>query len=231
MGAPHQKGAHLATPYETETNLEKVLSDLALAPISSEERRNIRSELGEIIGRALAHMEQSKKHNPKGRIQKRDVIGSLKAIADAFQTAEPLLRGLETGFRDSHQIAVTIQVRDALGTISEIKNADRYLRDFCDRMDTVLQACVIATAYLRSTKGNAGRKAVDWYDEFARLVASIARKNKIRTAIAIDRITHKPKGQFLDLAAAFEQLLYPTMRSPSRVALAKRLTRSLGRIK
>ena len=98
-------------------------------------------------------------------------------------------------------------------------------------MNAVTQACLVAASDLKSMKAKAGRKSIDWYDDFTRILIFIAELNNISTTIVTDRVTGKPKGPFLELGAAFERLLYPPMRSPSRGALAKRLSRSLRRVK
>ena len=98
-------------------------------------------------------------------------------------------------------------------------------------MNAVSQACLVAATDLKSMKGKAGQKPIDWYDDFTCVLAFIAERNNIRPTIVTDRTTGKPKGRFLDLAGVFERLLYPAMRSPSLGARAKRLSRSLRRIK
>ena len=47
--------------------------------------------------------------------------------------------------------------------------------------------------------------------------------NDIKPKIDTNRVTGKPGGRFLDVAAGLEKVLYPNMRSPSRVALVQRL--------
>ena len=139
---------------------------------------------------------------------------------------------METGLRQGYQIVAAMKIREALGeNLKFEKNADEFLRDFCDRSTTISQACFAAAKNVKLTKQKSGQKPLDWYDNFTRVIVLIARKNNIRTTIVTDRETGKPRGRFLELGAAFEKLLYPAMRSPSRSALAKRLSRSLGRIK
>jgi hypothetical protein len=221
-----------ASLYEIETNFENVVSGLALAPMSSDEEARIREKLAEVIGRGLARIELSKKLNPGSKLQTKSIVGTLKTIARAFEAAEPTLRGLETGIRHSYQIEAAIRIKEVLDQNPELKNnADEFLIDFCNRMNTVSEACLVAASDLKSMKAKAGQKPIDWYDDFTRVLAFIAGRNNIRTTIETDRVADKPKGRFLELAAAFERLLYPAMRSPTRGALAKRLSRSLTRIK
>jgi hypothetical protein len=227
-----RKGFSLASLYEVDINFEKVVSDLALAPMSSEDEAKVRGKLAQVIGRGLERIEFSKKLSPRGKLQTKTVVAALKTIARTFAAAEPILRGLETGIRNSHQIEVAIRIKEALAQNSELKNsADDFLSDFCNRMNTVSQACQVAASDLKSVKARSGQKPIDWYNDFARILIFIAERNDIRATVVIDRLTGKAKGRFLELAAGFERLLYPAMRSPSRAALASRLSRSLRRIK
>lgn len=232
MARVGRTGSSVASLYEKETNFEQVVSDLALAPMSSDEEARIRSKLGEVIGRGLARTEISRKQSPGSRLQTKNIVETLEAIARAFQVAEPTLRGLETGIRHSHQIEAATKIKEVLGQNPELKNsADEFLRDFCSRMDTVSEACLVAASNLKSIKAKPGQKPIDWHDDFTRVLVFIAGRNNIRTTILTDRVTGKAKGRFLELAVAFERLLYPAMRSSSRGALAQRLSRSLRRIK
>lgn len=227
-----RKGFSLGSLYEVETDLKKVVSDLKLDAMSSDDEAKIRGKLAEIIGRGLDAMELSKKLNPGGKLQTKLIVNNLKAVAGSLREAETILRGLETGFRRSHEIDVAIRIREALRKNPKLKkNADQFLGDFCDRSKTISQACLAAAELVKSTKRKGGRKPIDWYDDFTRLLVFIAKRNNIRPTIVVDRVTRKARGRFLELAAGFERLLYPAMRSPSRAALASRLSRSLRRIK
>jgi hypothetical protein len=232
MAPTRLRGASTASLYEFDVTLDRVFSDLSLAPLSAEDERKLRDKLGRIIGRGLAHLELSKKHNPEGALQSKDIVQALKAIARNFQAAEQKLRGLETGFRHSHEIEVARRARETLAQNPELKiSASDFLNDFCNRLNTVSHACLVAAADLKRVKGKAGQKPIDWYDDFTRVLICISGRNNIRTTIGTDRTTGKPRGRFLELGAAFERLLYPTMRSPSVGALAKRLSQSCRRIR
>jgi hypothetical protein len=106
------------------------------------------------------------------------------------------------------------------------------LSDFCDRLNTIAHACSAAAIDLKLDKEKAGRKPMAWFDDFTRLLMSIAAQNKIGTTISKDRETGEPRGRFFDLALGFEQLLLLHMRCSNRhQALAKRLSRSLMRLR
>jgi hypothetical protein len=232
MASVTRTGVALGLLYELDTNFEKVVSDLKLESMSSDDKARIRGKLAEVIGRGLKRIESSKKLNPTSRLQSKAIIATLKAAARNLEQANSTLQGLQTGLQESYQIDAAIRIRQVLAENAKLKSsADKYLRDFCDRLNTVSQACLVAAKNVKLTKRKSGQKPLDWYDEFTRIVMLIARKNNIRTTFLTDRDSNKKSGRFLDLAEGFENLLYPTMRSPSRGALAKRLSRSLARIK
>jgi hypothetical protein len=146
-------GVSLASLYELETTFKQVVSDLGLAPVPSRDETRIRYELGLVIGRGLENIKLSKTQNPKGRLQKKNIIGTLKAIARDFQAAEPILRGLETGLREAHQIEVALNIRQALAKRPELEaRADHFLSDFCNQMNSVAGACLIAAEDIRAPR-------------------------------------------------------------------------------
>jgi len=83
---------------------------------------------------------------------------------------------------------------------------------------------------MRAVKGKAGRKALTWFDDFTRVLVDIAKRHSISPTVVNSRETGEPAGRFFELAAAFEQILYPKMRSPTPAALAKRLSRALTKL-
>jgi hypothetical protein len=226
------RGGPIASLYEWDTHFDKVVSDLKLDFSSAKYKGRIREDLTLVVGRGLQAIELSEKLNPGGKLHTNAIAATLKSVANSLREAEATLRGLETGFHSSHEIDVAIRIREVLRKNPEINNnADSFLNDCCERMNAIVQACVVAEKVVKSIKIKGGRKPIDWYDDFTRILASIARKNKIPATIVVDRDSGKAKGPFLDLAAGFELLLYPLMRSPTREAMAKRLARSLKRIK
>ena len=224
-------GSSGASLYEMETTLEKVVADLGLAPLSAEEESRIRDRLAVVIGRGIDENAASPKLNSHGKIQVKDILATLGAIARNLQAAEQNLRGCETGLQSAHNIEVVTKVREILARnpeLGDLVKADKFLSDCCDRLKTISHACLVAAKDLGSTKGKAGRKRLDWLDDFRAVLMSVADQNGIRPTIITDRETGEVKGRFLDLAVGFEQLLWPTMRSPTRTALAKRFSRTLN---
>ena len=55
-----RKGFSLGSLYEVETDFKKVVSDLKLDAMSSDDKVKIRGEFAEVIGRGLDAMELSK---------------------------------------------------------------------------------------------------------------------------------------------------------------------------
>jgi hypothetical protein len=226
------KGSSCASLYEYETSLARVVSDFGLRPLSLGEEAEIRRKLGEVIGRGLDRIAVTKKLNPEGKLHTKTIAGILRAIARDLQSHETVLRGRQTGLRQSHEIEVANRIREVLSKNPEIRiDADEFLSDFCDRTSTISHACLIATRHIELNKAEVGKRAIDWFDDFTRVLVVIAERNCLRPTIENDRDTGKPKGHFFELAAGFERLLYPQMRSPSPSALAKRLSRSLARLK
>jgi hypothetical protein len=114
----------------------------------------------------------SRKLNPEGKLQSQDITASLRSIAHHLQAVRRPLRGRETGFQQASDILVANNARESLAMNPEIgDSADAYLIDFCNRLDTVSHACMVAATALKSTKSRAGRKALDWFDDFAAVLA------------------------------------------------------------
>ena len=221
-------GTRIAALYEDKIKLDAVLSSVGLKSVSKSERKTIREELEIVLGSAIQHIKTSPKLEPYGKLQVRDIIEALKSIANKLNETSELLRGHETGFRSSHEVYLAGKVKEFLAKNSEIRQRpDEYLKDFCDRADTISHACVVAAADLRTIKGKAGNKPLTWFNEFTRVLVDIARRHSIPATIINSRGNGEPEGPFFELATAFEQLLYPKMRSPSHHARAKRISRAL----
>jgi hypothetical protein len=226
-----RKGAAIASLYELDINLEQVVSDLGLANMTPAEKQDIRSRLEEVMGRGYDEFEMSQKLNPDNKRNTKNITTTLAAIARQLHEAEQYLRGLETGFRQSHHMEISQKVREMLAANPEVgSKAGEFLSDFCNQLSTVASACLVAAKDLRTIKGKAGRKALNWYNDFTGFLVLIAKQNGIRPTVTIDRVTGEAQGRFLDIAAGFELLLLPNMRSPTNTARAKRLSRALAEL-
>jgi phosphohistidine phosphatase SixA len=227
-----QTGSGVCSLYELEITFDQVLTNLGLASMPTDERERIRGELGIVMDRGLGEISGSRKLNPEGRLQSQDIAASLRSIAHHLQAASRPLRGRQTGLQQASHILVANRARELLAMNPEIgDSADAYLSDFCNQLDTVSHACTVAATVLKSNKSKGGRKPLNWFDDFTAVLVSIAKQNGIRPTIATDRSTGVAQGRFLDLAKGFERLLWLEMRSPSRAALAKRLSRALAELR
>ena len=72
------------------SSLERVIADLDLRPLALDEEAELRSKLGEIIGRGLNKIEVTNKLiiNPEGKLQTKNILGELRTIARDLQSHE-----------------------------------------------------------------------------------------------------------------------------------------------
>ena len=117
MARVSRRGSSVGSLYEKEVNFSRVVSDFGLAALSAKDEGLVRGKLATVIGRGLDLMEQSTTLNPGSRLQIRALTATLQAIATDFQSAEPILRGLQTGIHDGHQIETATRIRNVLKTI------------------------------------------------------------------------------------------------------------------
>ncbi len=231
MARLSRTGSSGGSLYELDTNLEQVVSDVGLASMTADEKQGIRGKLEQVMGRGYDELEMSQKLNPDNRLQIKNITATLKKMSRHLQEAEQNLRGCETGFRQAHHIEISLKVREMLAANPRIgSEANEFLSDFCSQLSQVAHACLVAATALISTKGKAGRRALNWYTDFTRVLVSIAKQNGIRPTVTIDRDTGEAQGRFLAIATGFERLLLPSMRSPSNTARAKRLSRALAEL-
>ncbi len=225
--------------HECETTLADVMTGLGLAPLSSRDEQMIRKELGVIIGRGLTIFEESAKQNPHAKLTVRDVQATLTQVADAldavvarrldadqFAAIDNVLKGTETGERESHDIEVALRIRSTLAQEIGLSDARDRMIAFHKWPRTIAEACRRAARELDTIKGVPGRQSREWYGDFKRVLTFVAGQNSIRTKVVINRRTHEARGRFIELAEQFERLLPRHMRSQSREAIAKMLERS-----
>jgi len=226
-------------PRECETTLADVMTELGLSPLSSQDEQIIRDELGAIIGRGLTQFEESPKQNPGAKLTVRDVQATLIQVADRldamiagqldadqFAAIEKVMKGVESGFQESHNTEVALKIRSTLAQEIGISNAHDRMAEFRKWPRTIAEACRRAARDLDAIRGARGRQSRDWYRDFHRVLTFVARKNGINPKVVINRRTHEARGRFIELAEQFERLLPRPMRSPSREAIAKMLERS-----
>jgi hypothetical protein len=209
---------------ECECTLPEIMVSLGLKPLSKSAERKLRDRLGF----ALAQWEE-----PYTAVEVEDVVSSLNAHAKRLDKLAPLAAVAKGGFCGSEDIAVTGQLMKLLKedtTIGNLEAAYSYFREFCDRAGTIASACRDAATKLGSTVGKDGHPRYDWYDEFTAVLVEICQQNGMEPKVGTDRQSGEPVGRLVEIAAAFERLLLPKMRSPTPQALVKRLQRSLKRL-
>jgi hypothetical protein len=211
--------------YEHEGTLAQIIASLGLKRLSKSAERKIRNRLGF----ALPNWEE-----PYAAIEVKDVVRSLNAHAKRLDQIYSIGMITREGFASGHDLAVSGQVVQVLASdpeIGGIEAAHKYLSGFCEQALTITSACRSAAKQLQSKKGKGGKGRYDWYDEFTAVLVDLCKLNKIEPTVGIDRISGKPVGRLPLLAAAFERLLLPSMRSRTPAAMVKRLQRSLERIR
>jgi hypothetical protein len=211
--------------YELDVTLEAMIARLGLNALSESENESFRETLGRAIGLFLqeAYAQSSI-----------DVARTLNQIAQGCELASETLSALTPGLRSSLDIEVAHLMAKAVAqnpSYRSIEEAKIFLEGFAVQASTVAHAARVTTALLKNTKHKGGRDALHWHDVFTKAIMQICELNDIKPKINTNRVTDDPEGRFLHVAAGLEKVLYPKMRSPSRVALVQRLKRSLKRLK
>lgn len=209
--------------YELECTLPEIMASLGLKPLSKSAEREIRNQLGF----ALPKWEE-----PYTAVEVKAVVGSLKAHEKRLDQISSMGTITREGFAGAQNLAVGAQVLQVLVSdpnIGSVEGARAYVKDFCDRADTLASVCRAAANTLQSKKGKGGKNRYEWYDEFTAVLVRICKQNKIEPTVGIDSITGEPVGGLSAVAAGFERLLPPNMRSRTPSAMVKRLQRSLQR--
>lgn len=211
--------------YEYEVTLAEVIAGLGLKPLDEEAERRCRQRVGFAI---------AKWREPNAGIDANDLADSLARLAKQLDAMDPLLGGVEIGIHKAEDIEGATRLASVLSqspTISSIEAAHNYLSEFRERAGMIAHAAQIVAIQLRSVKGKSGRPSNDWYDGFVQAIADVCAKNEIAVKPVNSRGMDEPTGRFFEVAQGFERLLLPQMRSRTPHALAKRLNRSLNRIR
>jgi hypothetical protein len=210
--------------YEWESTLAEIVADLGLKPFRKKAEREIRFRLGV----ALAKWEE-----PKTALQIKRVVGSLNAQAKRLDEMSSLGTIARMGLAHEQDIETSGRLARCLTSnpaIGSIEAAHAYLEDFCHRASVIASGCRAAATSLQSTKGQSGRSRYGWYDEFTAVLLDVCKQNNIEPTIGFDSSSDEAVGTLSKIAAAFERLLLPKMRSPASEAMVKRLQRSLRRL-
>jgi hypothetical protein len=220
---------------DAETTLVQVIAGLGLVPLSADDERMIRSELGVLIAAGYQNFADSAKFSPADRVTVAGVRKRLRRLADLLEAApwdpadldeiERFLRGRESGLRTIEEIAVAGKIMSVL--VAQTESYDRahaVLHDYRSNPRLVAEACHRAAKELGTVKGKRGAPSTDWSGLLC-AAKLIAKRNRIRPTIVINRKTSEVEGRFIEIAEGLERLLPRFMRTRNRVALAKRLQR------
>jgi hypothetical protein len=241
----------LSALYELETNLEQVIAELGLKPLSPEDEQKIRFEVGAAIGRwfdehkafdnletVLMAGELRPREKQKKKVMKlrgRDLKATLTAMAGGVELAVRILRSREGGLVHDFDLRVANDVRRFLSMNPESGGenyVDGFLREFCNKGDAISSACRTAIADMDAELGSTdstsrkvgkGKGGAPRLDWYADFVHCIARVAE-QNGIAVTG-----RGRFVDIAWGFERLLCPEMRSRNRDGVARRVSRALDR--
>jgi hypothetical protein len=210
--------------YEQEHSLSEVMASLGLKPLSKKAERSLRERLGFALG---------KWEEPCAGVEVDDVARSLTSNAKTLEKIARLAAVAKGGMNLSEEIEGACRLAEALSedsTIGSVAAAQVYLADFGGRATIIASACRSAAKKLRLIRGKGGGTPHLWYDEFAAVLLDICKANKLQPSVRIDRGSGEPVGDLAKVAAGFEVLLPPRMRSPTPEAMVKRLQRSSSRL-
>jgi len=210
--------------YEQERSLSEVMASLGLKPLSKKAERRLRERLGFALGTW---------EEPCARVEVDDVASSLTSHAKGLEKIARLAAVGKGGMHLSEDIEGACRLAAALSkdsTIGSLAAAQVYLADFSGPATIVASACRSAAKKLQPISGKGGGTPYLWYDEFAAVLLEICKTNKLLPSVRIDRGSGEPVGDLAKVAAGFEMLLPPRMRSPTPEAMVKRLQRSLRRL-
>jgi hypothetical protein len=212
--------------------IDELLVDLKLSPMPSEKVDGIRGKLCAVVGSWWQEIGQF--IEPNTGLEVEGVVATLMATAQHLEEAKAVLQAGESGIHRANNIEAVNLIKKTLSLhppIGKLNKAEDFISSAREVVETISQACHVAARMLGSVKGKRGRRSYHWYAQFTEILCDIACENGIQSSLENDRITGKPKGRFIELAEGFERLFPREMRSPSREALAKRLSGPLRQLR
>ena len=219
-------GASVATPVLGEPELRRAVDRLGVGNhFNGDGIQEIHLGIAEIIGLWFAEQE-AKKASP--------VAKALLATGRNLLEASKVLSGHQTGERTLVEIQATTEAVRLLAldpTIGSIDTAKTLVGNFHEQSAKIGHVCLVAWADLAEERGQKGRPALRWYDDFTSLLLDIAKKAGIKASVGRDRVTGERTGWLFQAAQALEPFLYDWMRSKSPEACGKRLERSMRRLR
>lgn len=212
--------------------IDELLVDLKLSPMPSEKVDEIRGKLCVVVGSWWQEIGQFIELDTGLEVE--GIVSTLMATAQHLEEVKAVLQAGERGIHRANNVEAVNLVKKTLSlhsAIGKLNKAEDFISSACEVVETISQACHVAARMLGSVKGKRGRRSYHWYAQFTEILCDIACENGIKSSLENDRDTGKPKGRFIELAEGFERLFPPKMRSPSREALAKRLSGPLQKIR
>lgn len=212
--------------------IDELLVELGLLPMPYEKVEEIRGRLCMVVGSWWQEIGQFIDPNTAPDVE--SVVATLTATARHLEEARAVLQAGKEGIQRAENIEAASRIKKALSlhpAIGKLSKAEDYMSSACEIAETISQACNAAARMLGSVKGKRGRPSHHWYAQFTLILCDVACENRVKPILENDRVTGEPKGRFLELAEGFEQLFPREMRSPSRKALAKRLSGPLRQIR
>jgi hypothetical protein len=217
-----KSGASLVTPGRSVSELKAALYTLGVGrKFDDKAISDIYFKISAVIGAWYDDLE----------IQ--DASPMAKALlltARNLEEASKLLSGRQTGIRTSVETYVTNETLRLLALDPTVRDAEGTVDTFRDQAAKIAHACMVAYVDL-AEKGAKGRPRLGWYDDFTKLLIEIAARGGAKPSIGRDRVTGERTGWLLDAAEALEPFLERYMRSHSLEARAKRIERSIRRLR
>jgi hypothetical protein len=218
-------GATIVFPLRDQADLHRVLSDLDVGhAFDANDVRELYWKLGEIIGQWMSEQQ---------RLEVSPVAKALLSTAGNLSEVSLLLGGLEAGLHSDLDMAVASRIAEYLAldpAVGSLAKAQELISSFQQETARIAHVCMVAVADLPEQSEERGRRALDWYDNFASLLFDIADRAGVQPTLRKDRIAGARSGWLFKAAQAFETFLYPYMRSPSAEACGSRLDRSKRRL-
>jgi hypothetical protein len=155
----------------------------------------------------------------------------LDRFARELEDLAESLGGLQTGLHRSKDIEFARYVKEAMSLNPAVLDAEKELVGFQRQCSSMSHMLRVALKILQEEPGKAGRRKLDWYDDFTAFLLEVAKMADIKPSHKKHRVTGARSGWLFEAAQSLEQLLWPATRSRSPEACGKRLERSLRRLK
>src|SRR4051812_29178232 len=174
-------GARIASPRRNEGELQRVLSDLCVGhSFDATTVHELYWKFGAIIGQWLSEQQ---------RLEVSPIAKALLSTARNLSEVSQLLSGIETGLHSEFEIAIASLAAQSLAldpSVGSLAKAQELISSFQQDAARIAHVCMVARAGLPDQPGERGRRALDWYDDFAALLLSIAQKAGVEPTLRKD---------------------------------------------